>query len=314
MKILISDKADPICASILKEHGHDVDEKTDLSPEELKSIIGNYDGLIVRSATKVTRDIIEAASNLKVIGRAGSGVDNIDVAAATEKKIIVMNTPGANTNGVVELTLAYIFALNRNLFNASKSLKEEKWEKKKFKGIEALNKTLGVVGYGKIGRQVAIKAKCLGMDVICYDPVVGRNIIDQFGIKLLKSFDELLTQSDIISVHVPLTDSTRNLFNKETFQKMKKGVHLINCARGGIVNEKDLLWALNEGIVAMAGVDVFEKEPAEDFELIKHPNVICTPHIGASTVESQRNTAQMIANQFVEYFAGDGISNQVNPF
>lgn len=314
MKILISDKTDPIAARILRENGHEVDEKTDLTPEELKNIIGQYDGLIVRSATKVTREIIEAAANLKVIGRAGSGVDNIDVQAATEKKIVVMNTPGANTNGVVELTLGYIFALNRNLYNASQSMKEGKWEKKKFKGTEALGKTLGVVGYGKIGRQVAIKAKCLGMEVLCYDPMVGRNIIDQFGVKLVKNFDELLEKSDIISIHVPLNDTTRNMFNKEVFMKMKKGVKLVNCARGGIVNEKDLLWALNEGIVAMAGIDVFEKEPPEDLELVQHPNVICTPHLGASTVESQRNTAEMVANQFVDFFAGRGAQNQVNPF
>lgn len=314
MKILISDKSDPICGQILRQHGHEVDEITNLSPDELKNIIGKYDGLIVRSATKVTRDILEHATNLKVIGRAGSGVDNIDVAAATEKKIVVMNTPGANTNGVVELTLAYIFALNRNLFNACQSMKEGKWEKKKFEGTEALNKTIGIVGYGKIGRQVAIRAKCLGMDVVCYDPVVGKNIVDQFGIKLLKSFDELLSISDIISIHVPLNESTKNLFNKETFQKMKKGVILINCARGGIVNEHDLLWALNEGIVRMAGIDVFEKEPTDNLDLVRHPNVICTPHLGASTVESQRNTAEMIANQFVDFFAGNGAVNQVNPF
>jgi D-3-phosphoglycerate dehydrogenase len=314
MKILISDKTDPIAASILKENGHEVDEITDLSPEELKNVIGKYDGLIVRSGTKVTRDIIEAASNLKVIGRAGSGVDNIDIQAATEKKIVVMNTPGANTNGVVELTLGYIFALNRNLYNASHSLKQGKWEKKKFKGTEALGKTLGVIGYGRIGRQVAIKAKCLGMEVLCYDPVVGRNIIDQFGVKLVKNFDELLESADIISIHVPLNDVTRNMMNKEVFMKMKRGVKLIHCARGGIINEKDLLWALNEGIVSMAGLDVFEQEPPENLELVQHPNVICTPHLGASTVESQRNTAEMIAKQFVEFFEGKGATNQVNPF
>lgn len=314
MKILISDKTDPICSTILKENGHEVDEKPGLSPEELRSIISQYDGLIVRSATKVTKEIIEAATNLKVIGRAGTGVDNIDVATATEKKIVVMNTPGANSNGVVELTIGYIFALSRNIFNASLSLKNGKWEKKKFKGTEAEGKILGVIGYGKIGKKVALKAKCLGMKVIAYDPIVGSGITDDQGIYLVNTLDELLSQADIVTIHSPLNDATKNMFNKETFQKMKKGAYLINCARGGIVNEKDLLWALNEGIIAMAGIDVFETEPPTNLDLVQHPNVICTPHLGASTIESQRNTAEMIAKQFVEFFATGKKVNQVNPF
>ncbi len=313
MKILISDKTSPKCAEILRQAGHEVDEKFGLSPEELKTIIGEYDGLIVRSATKVTANIIEQAKNLKVIGRAGSGVDNIDVKAAVEKGIVVMNTPGANTNAVVELTLAYMLALSRNLYKASHSLKQGKWEKKKLVGTEVLGKTLGVIGYGKIGRQVAIKSRCLGMEVICYDPYVGREIIDQFGVRLVASLDDLLPVADYISIHVPKTPETTIYITKEHFQKMKKGVIFINCARGGIVNEEDLLWALNEGIVAAAGIDVFEVEPPENMDLVTHENVICTPHLGASTYEAQENVGVQIAEQFVDMFAGKGIRNQVRP-
>ena len=313
MKILISDKTSPKCAEILRAAGHQVDEKTGLSPEELKSIIGEYHGLIVRSATKVTADIIEAAKNLKVIGRAGSGVDNIDVKAAAERNIVVMNTPGANTNAVVELTISYLFALSRHLYQATSSLKEGRWEKKKLLGQELLGKTLGIVGYGKIGRQVAIKSRCFGMDVICYDPYVGREIIDQFGVRLVSELDELLSTADYISIHVPKIPETTNYISREQFGKMKKGVYFINCARGGIVNEADLLWALEENIVAGAAVDVFEEEPPQDLTLVKHPRVICSPHIGASTIEAQENVGIQIAHQFADMFAGKGIRNVVKP-
>lgn len=313
MKILISDKTSPKCAEILRNAGHEVDEKFGISPEELLKIIGEYDGLIVRSATKVTREVIEAAKKLKVIGRAGSGVDNIDLKAATEKGIVVMNTPGANTNAVVELTLTYLFALSRHLYQASHSLKEGRWEKKKLTGTELQGKLLGVIGYGKIGREVAIKSRCLGMEVICYDPYVGRDLVDQFGVRLVGDLDDLLTRADYITIHVPKTPETTNYIRKEHFEKMKKGVYFINCARGGIVNEKDLLWALNEGIVAGAGIDVYEKEPPEDLSLVQHPNVICTPHLGASTYEAQENVGVQIAQQFVDMFAGKGIRNQVKP-
>ncbi|MBN2365469.1 MAG: hypothetical protein EH225_05695 [Calditrichaeota bacterium] len=313
MKILISDKSSPECAKVLRDAGHTVDEKFGISPEELKSVIGNYDGLIVRSATKVTPEIINAAKKLKVIGRAGSGVDNIDVKAANEKDIVVMNTPGANTNAVVELTLSYLLGISRHLYTASATMKEGKWEKKKLVGREVLGKVLGVVGYGKIGRQVSIKASCLGMEVICYDPFVGRDIIDQFGVKLVADMDELLKKADYITIHVPKTSETTDLINKETFQKMKKGVFFINCARGGIVNEADLLWALNEEVVAAAGIDVFGDEPPGATDLIKHPKVMCTPHIGASTVEAQENVGTLIAQQFVDMFAGKEIRNVVKP-
>lgn len=313
MKILISDKSSPACGNILREAGHTVDEKFGLPPDELKKIIGEYDGLIVRSATKVTADLINAAKKLKVIGRAGSGVDNIDVKAAAAKNIIVMNTPGGNTNAVVELTLAYILALGRSLYMATHSMKEGQWEKKKLTGTEVLGKTLGVLGYGKIGRQVAIKSKCLGMEVICYDPYVGREIIDQFGVKLVAEMDELLKKADYITIHVPKTPETTNFISKKEFQKMKKGVYLINCARGGLVNEADLLWAMDEGIVAGAALDVYDVEPPTDWKLVKHPKVMCSPHIGAATVEAQENVGTMIAHQFVDMFAGKEIRNVVKP-
>lgn len=311
MKILISDKTAPKCAEILRAAGHEVDENFGISPDELKSIISNYHGLIVRSATKVTREVIGMAKDLKVIGRAGSGVDNIDCAAAEEKNIVVMNTPGGNTNAVAELTIAYMLALSRDIYNTSKSLKDERWDKKKFMGTEVLNKTLGILGYGKIGRSVALKSKCLGMDVLCYDPYVGRDIIDQFSIRLMADIEQVLSVADYISVHVPKKPETQNMISKAQFQTMKKGVFLVNCARGGIVDEKALLWALNEGIVAGAALDVFEVEPPEEFSLIKHPKVLCTPHLGAATHESQENVAIKIAEQIADLFAGKGTRNAV---
>jgi len=311
MKILISDKTASKCAEILRTAGHEVDEKFGISPDEFKSIIANYHGLIVRSATKVTREIIGLARNLKVIGRAGSGVDNIDCATAEEKNIVVMNTPGGNTNAVAELTIGYMFALSRDIYNTSKSLKEERWDKKKFMGVELLNKTLGILGYGKIGRSVALKSKCLGMEVLCYDPYVGRDIIDQFSIRLMADIEQVLSVADYISVHVPKKPETQNMISKEQFKIMKKGVFLVNCARGGIIDEKALLGALNEGIVAGAALDVFEVEPPEDFSLIKHPKILCTPHLGAATHESQENVAVKIAEQIADMFAGKGIRNAV---
>jgi len=311
MKILISDKTAPKCSEILRAAGHEVDEKFGISADELRNIITNYHGLIVRSATKVNKDIIGLAKNLKVIGRAGSGVDNIDCHAASEKNIVVMNTPGGNTNAVAELTISYLFALSRELYATTKSLKEERWDKKKFMGKEVLNKTLGILGYGKIGRSVALKSKCLGMEVLCYDPYVGRDIIDQFSIRLVADISQVLAVADFISVHVPKKPETTNMITKEQFEMMKKGVFIINCARGGIIDEKSLLWALDEGIVAGAALDVYQSEPPQDFSLIKHPKVMCTPHLGAATYESQENVAVQIAEQIADMFAAKGIRNAV---
>lgn len=312
MKILITDKTSPKCAQILRDAGFTVDEKFGISKDELLQIIGNYEGLIVRSATKVTADVIAAARNLKVIGRAGSGVDNIDVQAATEKGILVMNTPGGNTNAVAELALLLMLGAARNIYNAVASLKAHKWEKKKFSGHEIKGKTLGLLGYGRVSRNLGKKALALDMQVLCYDPKIKKNLVDEDGIQLVADMGTVLSQADYLSVHLTKKPETINFLSDDEFAQMKDGVFFINCSRGGIVNEKALLNALNEGKVAMAAVDVYEKEPPEDFTLIDHPNVICTPHIGASTKEAQENVAVMIAEQFVDFFTGKGIRNAVN--
>ncbi len=312
MKILITDKTSPKCAQILRDAGFTVDEKFGISKDELLQIIGNYEGLIVRSATKVTADVIAAARNLKVIGRAGSGVDNIDVQAATEKGILVMNTPGGNTNAVAELALLLMLGAARNVYNAVASLKAHKWEKKKFSGHEIKGKTLGLLGYGRVSRNLGKKALALDMQVLCYDPKIKKNLVDEDGIQLVADMGTVLSRADYLSVHLTKKPETINFLSDDEFAQMKDGVFFINCSRGGIVNEKALLNALNEGKVAMAAVDVYEKEPPEDFTLIDHPNVICTPHIGASTKEAQENVAVMIAEQFVDFFTGKGIRNAVN--
>ncbi len=312
MKILISDKSSPICAEILREAGHEVDENTGLSPDELKSIIGNYDGLIVRSATKVTADILASAANLKVIGRAGTGVDNIDIAAAANQNVVVMNTPGGNSNAVAELALAQMLALSRDLYNASRSLKEAKWEKKNFKGNEVTGKTLGILGYGRVSRLLAQKAKALGMDVLCFDPKIKKDIVDADALRIVSSVDNLFSKANYISVHLTKREDTTNFLSRKEFEKMTPGAFLINCSRGGIVNEADLLWALEEGPLAGAATDVFQTEPPADYKLAQHPKVICTPHIGASTHESQENVAIMVAEQFADFFAGKETRNAVN--
>lgn len=311
MKVLISDKSSPVCEKILREAGHSVDVKTDLSPEELRNTIGDYHGLIVRSATKVTVDIIHAAKNLKVIGRAGTGVDNIDLEAARKQDIVVMNTPGGNSNAVAELVLAQMLNLSRDLYNAVVSLKDGGWEKKKFKGFEIAGKKLGLLGYGRVSRLVGKKALALGMTVLCFDPKITKNLIDADGISLVSELDELLSSADYLSVHLTRREDTRNFLSAGQFQKMKQGVFLINASRGGIVDEKALLNALNEGVVAGAALDVYETEPPADLALIRHPKVICTPHIGAATYESQEKVAVMIAEQFVDFFAGHKPQNVV---
>ncbi len=312
MKILITDKTSPKCAQILRDAGFTVDEKFGISKEDLLKIIGEYDGMIVRSATKVTSDVIAAATKLKVIGRAGSGVDNIDVQAATEKGILVMNTPGGNTNAVAELALLFMLGAARNIYNAVDSLKNHKWEKKKFSGREIKGKTLGLLGYGRVSRNLGKKALALEMQVLCYDPKIKKNLVDEDGIQLVAELNTVLRNADYLSVHLTKKPETVNFLSEDEFARMKDGVFLMNCSRGGIVNEAALLKALNDGKVAMAAVDVYEKEPPEDFGIVDHPNVICTPHIGASTKEAQENVAVMIAEQFVDFFTGKGIRNAVN--
>jgi D-3-phosphoglycerate dehydrogenase len=311
MKVLVSDNISPKGIELMKKAGLHVDVKPGMSPEELKACIGEYHALIIRSATKVTADIIEAAVNLRVIGRAGSGLDNVDKVAATKKGIVVMNTPGGNTITTAEHTIAMLFAMARNIPQATVSMKEGKWEKKKFMGVELFNKTLGVIGLGNIGSQVAKRALALEMNVIGYDPFLSDERAREIGVEKV-SLDELFERSDFITIHTPLTEETKNLINKDSIKKMKDGVRIINCARGGIVNEKDLYEALQSGKVAAAALDVFEKEPPEDLSLISLPNVICTPHLGASTKEAQENVAVAIAEQVIDYLINGTIRNAVN--
>ncbi|MFA5354507.1 MAG: phosphoglycerate dehydrogenase [Thermodesulfovibrionales bacterium] len=311
MKVLVSDNISPKGIEILTNAGLEVDVKTGLSPEELKAIIGDYHALIVRSATKATADIIDAATNLKVIGRAGSGLDNVDKAAASKKGIVVMNTPGGNTITTAEHTIAMMFAIARKIPQANASMAEGKWEKKKFMGVELFKKILGVVGLGNIGGEVAKRAQGLGMTVIAYDPFLSEEKAKTMGIEKVE-IPELIRRAEFITIHTPLTDETRNLIRTETIATMKDGVYVLNCARGGIINEKDLLEALNSGKIAGAAMDVFEKEPPVDNPLVGHEKVVCTPHLGASTQEAQENVALAVAEQIVDYLVHGTIRNAVN--
>ncbi|MCD6569151.1 MAG: phosphoglycerate dehydrogenase [Deltaproteobacteria bacterium] len=311
MKILVSDKLSEKGVEILKQGGLDVDVNTGLKPEELKNIIGQYEGLVVRSATKATPDIIDAAKRLKVIGRAGIGVDNIDIAIASKHGIVVMNTPGGNTITTGEHTIAMMMALTRKIPQATASMKEQKWEKKKFSGREVFNKTLGIIGLGRVGSIVASRAQGLKMNVIAYDPFISKEVAEKQGIEIV-DLDNIYARSDYITVHTPLTKETKGLVGKDAFAKMKDGVMVLNCARGGIIDEKALFEALNSGKVAGAALDVYGKEPPEDWALVTHPNVICTPHLGASTAEAQENVAIAVAEQIVDYLKNGIIRNAVN--
>lgn len=311
MRVLVSDSLSDKGIEILKKAGLEVDVKTGMKPEELKSCIGKYHGLVIRSATKVTSEIIEAALNLKVIGRAGSGLDNVDKVAASKKGIVVMNTPGGNTITTAEHTIAMMFSLARMVPQATASMKSGKWEKKKFMGIELFNKTLGVVGIGNIGGEVAKRAQGLQMNIVTYDPFLSEDKAKALGVEKVE-LRELFERSDFITVHTPITPETRNLINRDTIAIMKNGVRIINCARGGIVNEKDLYEALENGRVGGAALDVFEKEPPVDFTLIGHERVICTPHLGAATGEAQENVAIAVAEQIADYLMRGTIRNAVN--
>ncbi len=312
MKVLVSDNIAEAGIKILEQTpGIEVDVKVGLSHDELKSIIGEYDALIIRSATKVDADIISAAKKLKVIGRAGIGLDNVDIDAATQKGIVVMNTPGGNAVTTAEHTIAMMMALSRNIPQATASLKAGKWEKKKFQGRELFNKTLGVIGFGQIGRIVADRAKGLKMKVIVYDPYIKPDMIEKLDMEPV-SFEELLKRADYVTIHTPKTKETINMFNKNTLSMMKKGAMLINCARGGIVNEEDLYEALVSGHLAGAALDVFSQEPPGKIPLMELDNFICTPHLGASTVEAQEKVAVDIANQVVLYLLHGTVKNAVN--
>jgi D-3-phosphoglycerate dehydrogenase len=311
-RVLVSDPLSKKGLEILERAKNlEYDLKIGLSPEELKIIIPEYDGIIVRSETKLKGDIIEAGKRLKVIGRAGIGLDNVDLPAATRKGIVVMNTPQENAIAAAEHTIAMILSISRRVPQATASMKAGKWEKKKFMGVELYNKTLGLVGIGVIGTIVADRARGLKMKVIGYDPYLSKEVAEKKRVDLV-SFDELLSRSDFITVHTPLTDETRNLIDKNAFAKMRKGVIVINCARGGIINEKDLYDAIKEGKVAGAGLDVFEKEPAIGNPLLELEEVISTPHLGAATEEAQENVAIAISHQIVDYLTLGEARNAVN--
>jgi len=285
--------------------------KTGLPPEQLASELGASVGLVVRSATQATKEIINAGRSLKVIGRAGAGVDNIDVTAASERGIVVLNTPGGNAEAAGELAVAMMLALSRELTRADASMKAGTWDKKSFSGCELLGKTLGLIGIGNVGSIVGARAIGLGMKVMAYDPFVNAEKTKSLGF-VPAGFEEVIRASDFVSVHAPKTNETKGILNAQAFSKMKKGVYIINCARGGIVVEKDLLAALDSGAVKGAGVDVYEKEPPEDWSLARHPRVIATPHIGASTSEAQVNVSVMIARQIAAYLIKGDVINAVN--
>ena len=312
MKVLIADALSDKAVEILKSAKLTVDTKTGLKSEELQAIIGDYDALIVRSASKATKDVIDKGTNLKVIGRAGIGVDNVDVAAATEKGIVVMNTPQGNALAAAEHSIALMFAAARKIAYADRTMKLGKWEKKSLMGIELYEKTLGVIGIGNIGAIVAQKAVALGMRVIAFDLYVSKEFAESIGVELVE-FDTLLKKSDFIAIHVPLVKETRGLINKDALGKMKKGVIIVNVARGPIVVERDLLEALESGNVGCAALDVFDEEPPpKDSSLVLSEKTVCTPHLGASTIEAQDKVAIDIANQIVDYFKNGVIKNSVN--
>ncbi|MDY7039170.1 MAG: phosphoglycerate dehydrogenase, partial [Thermodesulfobacteriota bacterium] len=312
MKVLISDPLSDAGIRIFQETpGIEADIKTGLTPLELKGIIGMYHGLIIRSATRVTADIIGAADNLKVIGRAGIGLDNVDIPAASQRGIVVMNTPEGNTITTAEHTISMIMALSRNIPQATASLKRGKWEKKNLQGRELFNKTLGLVGIGHIGRIVADRAKGMKMKVIAHDPYIKPESIEKLDVEPV-SFDELLRRADYITIHTPRTDETTNMINRDTITAMKKGAMVINCARGGIINEDDLYDALKSGHLAGAAMDVFSKEPPGKIKLMNLANFICTPHLGASTREAQDNVSEGVAEQMVSYLLHGTVKNAVN--
>ena len=310
-KVLISDKMSPRAAEIFRERGVEVDVKPGLSPEELREIIGEYDGLAIRSATNVTADIIAAADNLKVIGRAGIGVDNVDIPAATARGIVVMNTPFGNAITTAEHAIAMMFAVARQIPQASESTKAGKWEKSRFMGVELTGKVLGLIGCGNIGAIVASRAIGLRMKVLAYDPFLSPERARELGVERVE-LPALFKRADFITLHTPLTDQTRNIIDADAIAAMKKGVRIVNCARGGLIVEKDLLAALENRQVAAAALDVFEQEPATDNPLFGHENVVATPHLGASTSEAQENVALQVAEQISDFLVEGAVRNALN--
>lgn len=310
-KVLISDKMDPNAAAIFRERGCEVDEITGLSPEELIKIIGKYDGLAIRSSTKVTPAILDACGNLKVIGRAGIGVDNVDIPAASAKGVVVMNTPFGNSITTAEHAIALMFALARQIPEANAQTQAGLWPKNGFMGVEVTGKTLGLIGAGNIGAIVATRALGLRMKVVAFDPFLTPERAVEMGVEKA-DLNTLLAKADFITLHTPLTDQTRNILSRENLAKAKKGVRIINCARGGLIDEAALKDALDSGQVAGAALDVFAIEPAKDSPLFGTPNFICTPHLGASTTEAQVNVALQVAEQMADYLVNGGVTNALN--
>ncbi len=312
-KVLISDKISPAAVQIFKDRGVDVTYEPDLGKDKdrLAQVIGQYDGLAIRSATKATEKIIAAATNLKVIGRAGIGVDNVDIPAATAKGIIVMNTPFGNSITTAEHAIALMFALARELPAADASTQAGKWEKNRFMGVEITAKTLGVIGCGNIGSIVAERGIGLRMKVIAYDPYLSPERALELGVEKVE-LDDLLARADFITLHVPLTDKTRNILSAENLAKTRKGVRIVNCARGGLIDEAALKDAIDSGHVAGAALDVFATEPATEHPLFGNPKVVCTPHLGASTSEAQENVALQVAEQMSDYLIQGAIQNAIN--
>src|SRR5262245_26193272 len=311
IKVLVSDDLSKAAVEIMSGAGLKVDVKTGLPPADLGEIIGQYHGLAVRSATKVTPDILAKAANLKIVGRAGVGVDNIDVKAATEKKVQVINTPSGNAIAAGELAIAYMFALARKIPQSTASMKKGEWEKKKFMGVEITGKTLGVVGFGNIGRQVAERAVGLKMKVVAFDPMLPPGAAPPAGVAFA-TFDDLVAGSDFVTLPVPLLPETQNPFGAATLARMKKGAYLINCARGGIVDENALYEALKSGHLGGAALDVFEKEPCGPLPLFELDNVLASPHLGASTKEAQEKVAVELAEVFVDFLKAGKVRNAVN--
>jgi D-3-phosphoglycerate dehydrogenase len=313
MKILISDNLSNVGVELLRRHENfTVDKKVGLKPEELRKIIGEYDALIVRSETRVTADLIAAGERLRVIGRAGTGVDNIDVPAATQRGIVVMNAAGGNSVTTAEHTIALLMAMARRIPQAAAKLKAGKWDKKSFMGTELNTKTLGIIGLGNIGRIVASRGQGLGMKVIAYDPFLTRDAAQRSGVEMV-TLDELFSRSDFITVHTPLTDETRGIIGQAAFAKMKDGVRIINCARGGLVDENALVAAIRSGKVAGAALDVFvEEPPPAEHPLLGLDEVVVTPHLGASTTEAQESVAVTIAEQVAAYLLNGSIGGAVN--
>lgn len=310
-KVLISDKLSPRAADIFRDRGIEVDVLVGMSPEELIAKIGDYDGLAIRSATKVVADVIAAAENLKVVGRAGIGVDNVDIPAATQRGIVVMNTPHGNSITTAEHAIAMMFALARQIPEADRSTQSGKWEKSRFMGVELTGKTLGVIGCGNIGSIVANRGQGLRMKVVAYDPFLSPERAEDLGVEKLE-LDELLSRSDFVTLHVPMTDQTNGIIDAAAMAKMKPGARIINCARGGLVVEADLKLALESGHIAGAALDVFAEEPARENPLFGMDSIVATPHLGAATAEAQEKVALQVADQMSDYLLTGAVTNALN--